>query len=145
MNALIWANNYISPIRLPFFKTQTEPIHQLTQDLCYNLPFHLYIHDQGLQQTFATLTCVLNMYEPPYMSKKLYFTYLVTFFWLKRIPIHQLTQNLCFNFPFHLYIHDQGLQQTFATLVGWTCMNPLIWANNYISPIRLPFFSSNGY
>ena len=58
------------------------------------------------------------MYEPPYMSKQPYFTYLVTFFSLKRTPIHQLTQNLCFNIPFYLYIRDQGLQQTFATLVG---------------------------
>ena len=56
------------------------------------------------------------MYERPYMSKQLYFTLSVTFFLLKRIPIHQLTQDLCYNLPFHLYIHDQGLQQTFATL-----------------------------
>ena len=68
------------------------PLLQLTQSLCYNVPFHLYIHDQGSQQTFTTLvgsTCM--------------FGYL---FWLKRIPIHQLTQSLCDNLPFHLYIHD---------------------------------------
>ena len=58
------------------------------------------------------------MYEPPYMNKQLYLTYLVTFFWLKPIPLLQLTQSLCYNVPFHLYIHDQGLQQTFTTLVG---------------------------
>ena len=44
-------------------------------------------------------------------NKQLYFTYSVTFFWLKQLPIHQLIQNLRYNIPFHLYIHDQGLQQ----------------------------------
>ena len=63
-----------------FFWLKWLPIHQLTQYLCYNIPFHLYIHDQGLQQTLRTITCGVNMYEPPYMNKQLYFTYLVTFF-----------------------------------------------------------------
>ena len=62
-----------------FFWLKRIPIHQLTQSLCYNIPFHLYIHDQGLQQTFTTLPCRVNMYETP-LYEQLYFTYSVTFF-----------------------------------------------------------------
>ena len=65
----------------------------------------IYIHDQGLQQTLRIITCGVNMYEPTYMKKQLYFTYSVTFFWLKLITFHQLTQYLCYNIPFHICEH----------------------------------------
>ena len=65
------------------------PIHQLTQNLCYNVPFHLYIHDQGLQQTFTTLPCRVNMYETP-LYEQLYFTYSVTFFGSNEYQFNQL-------------------------------------------------------
>ena len=67
------------------FLAQTAP--------CFNIPVHLYIYDQDLQQTFGTLACGVNMYESPIWANT-YFTYLATFLWLKRIPTHQLTQNL---------------------------------------------------
>ena len=108
-----YTNKQLYLTYLVIFWLKPIPILQLTQSLCDNVPFYLYIHDQGLQQTFTTLPCRVNVYEPPYINKQLYLTYSVTFFWLKRIPIHQPTQSLCFNIPFHLYIHDQGLQQTF--------------------------------
>ena len=37
--------------------------------------------------------------------------YSVTFIWPKRILIHQITSNLGFSIPFHLYIHDHDLEQ----------------------------------
>ena len=39
-------------------------------------------------------------------------------FWLKHISIHQLTANLCFNIPFHLYFHDLILYEPIATVTG---------------------------
>ena len=41
-------------------------IHQLTHNLCFNIPFHLYIHDHDLEQAICTLTsganvCILDM------------------------------------------------------------------------------------
>ena len=40
------------------------------------------------------------------------------FYWLKQKPIHQITQNLCFNIPFHLYIHDHVLDEPIHTLTS---------------------------
>ena len=31
--------------------------------------------------------------------------------WLRRIPIHQITSNVGFRIPFHLYIHDCDLEE----------------------------------
>ena len=42
----------------------------------------------------------------------------VTFFWLKQKLIPQLTQNLCFNIHFHLYIHDHILDEPIGTLTS---------------------------
>ena len=125
MNPIIWTTIFNLIDYLFLGLTDTNPP---TQSLCFNVPFHLYIHDQGLQQTFATVTCWVNMYEPLIWTNNYISPILLPF--LAQIPIHQL--KICFNVPFHLYIHDHRLQQTFTTLVGWTCMNPLIWTNNYI-------------
>ena len=37
------------------------------------------------------------------------------FIWLKWIPIYEITQNLGFSIPFHLYIHDQHSRQAGCT------------------------------
>ena len=42
----------------------------------------------------------------------------VTFFWLKRIPIHQLTPNLCFNIQFYFYIHHHVLDKPIGTVTS---------------------------
>ena len=47
------------------------------------------------------------------MQHLMVFSYV--FFGFKRIPIHQLTQNLSFNIHFHLYIYDHDFEQTFGT------------------------------
>ena len=106
-------------------------VHQPTQSLCYNIPFHLYFMIKAYNKHSLHLLGE-HVWTPLY--KQLYLTYSVTFFWLKPIPILQLTQSLCYEVSFHLYIHDQGLQQTFNTL---TCC-----VNMYV---RLPFFGSNEY
>ena len=47
-------------------------------------------------------------------------------FWLKRIPIHQLTPNVCFNISFHLYIHNLVLDEPIGTLTSGV--------NTYVPP-----------
>ena len=38
------------------------PIHYLTQDPCFSIPFHLYIHDHHSNQARCRLSMVANMY-----------------------------------------------------------------------------------
>ena len=109
------------------FLAQTDTNAQ-TQNLCFNISFHLYIHDQDLEQAIViNLTCGVNMYVPLIFSYCYILWFSVTFSWLNWIPIHQ---NLWFNIPFHLYIHDQDLEQAIITLthiMEWTCMYPQYW------------------
>ena len=56
----------IHGLRLPFFCLKWIPIHQLTPNLCFNIPFHLYIHDFVLDEIIATLTSGVNTYVPRY-------------------------------------------------------------------------------
>ena len=59
---------------------------------------------------------------------------LITFIWLRRMPIHQLTEKFGFSIPFHLYIHHHDLEEASGTLTCWAFMYvPLIWPNGYIS------------
>ena len=48
----------------------------------------------------------------------MFYGFRLPFFWLKRIRIHQLTPNLCFNIPFHLNIHDLVLDEPIGTLTS---------------------------
>ena len=165
--------------QLPFWLKRI-PIHQLTQNLTFNIRFHLYIHDHDFGQTFGTFTYEVKTYVPlkgqiatfdgfrlPFFGSNRYnstnwlkilvlafvstSTFMIMtlnklsvrllmrwqhtypwywqnatfdafrlrFFWLKRIPIHQLTQNFSFNIRFHFYIHDRDFGQTFGTLMRW--------------------------
>ena len=40
-------------------------IPQLTQNLCVNIRFHLYIHDHVLDEPIGTLTSRVKTYVPP--------------------------------------------------------------------------------
>ena len=61
----IYGNCYISWFSVTFFWLKQIPIHQLTPNLCFNIPFHLYIHDLVLDEPIGTLTCGVNTYVPP--------------------------------------------------------------------------------
>ena len=72
------------PCRFPFLSTQVS------------IPFHIYIHDLFLDEPIGTLTSWVNTYTSD-IGKLVRFMVFCYFFWLKQIPIHQLTPNLCFN------------------------------------------------
>ena len=116
------------------------PIHQLTQNLTFNIRFHLYIHDHDFEQTFGALTYEVKTYVPPIRANYYIWWFSVTFFWLKWIPINQLTQNLSFNIRFHLYIHDHDFGQTFGTLMRWRHKYPWYWQNATFDGFQLRFF-----
>ena len=67
-------------------------------------------------------------------------------FWLKQIPIHQLTTNLCFNIPFHHYFHDLILDEPIATVTGGatTYTYPRYRQTATFHDFPLPFFGWNG-
>jgi len=46
------------------FWAQTNTNHQLTPNLCLNIPFHFYIHDLVLDEPIGTLTSGVNTYIP---------------------------------------------------------------------------------
>ena len=72
------------------------------------------------------------MYVPLIWPNGYILRYSVTFIWLRRIPIHQMTSNLGFSITFHLYIHNHDLEAS-GTLTCWAFMYlPLIWPNGYI-------------
>ena len=81
-------------------------MHQMTSNLDFSIPFHLYIHDHDLEEASGTLTCGAFMYVPLIWPNGYILWYSVTFIWPRRIPIHQMTSNLGLSIPFHLYIHD---------------------------------------
>ena len=118
------------------------PIHQLTQNLTFNIRFHLYIHDHDFEQTFGALTYEVKTYVPPIRANYYIWWFSVTFFWLKWIPINQLTQNLSFNVRFHLYIHDHDFGQTFGTFTYEVkTYVPLKGQIATFDGIRLPFLA----
>ena len=51
--------------RLPFFWLKQKLTPQLTQNLCFNIRFHLYIHDLILDEPIGTLTSRVNAYMYP--------------------------------------------------------------------------------
>ena len=123
----IWAYSYIWWFSVTFFWLKRKLILQLTQNLCFNIRFHLYIHDHVLDERIGTPTSRVNTYVPPIWAYSYIWWFSVTFFWLKRKLILQLTQNLCFNIRFHLYIHDHVLDEPIGT--------PTSRVNTYVPPI----------
>ena len=108
--------------RLPFLaQTETNPA---TQNLCFNIRFHVYIHDYFLDNPIGTLPSRLNTYVPPNIGLQLHLMVFGYLFRLKQKLIPQLTQNLCFNIRFHLYIHDYILDEPIGTLTSMvnTCV-----------------------
>ena len=81
-----------------------------------------------VQNTFGTLICRVNMkctsnigIQPHFMV----FGYLI---WLRQIPIHQLTQNFCFNAPFHLQFIIMTQNKHLVHFCLWsTCTYPQYW------------------
>ena len=131
-----------------FFWLKRIPIHKLTPNLCFNIHFHLYIHDHALEQAFWTLFFRGEHVCTP--NKLLVYSYILwfsaTFSWHKQIPFHKLTQNLHLNIPFNLYIHDQDLQQAIgAVTCGMKSYVPPILAYSYILWFSVTFFGSNEY
>ena len=104
------------------------PIHELTPNLCFNIPFHLYIHDEDLQQAFGTLTYGVNMYVPPILANR----YILWYLFLAQTDTNPPTNsNLGYSIAFHLNIHDHWLEQAFGKHTSETKMYaPLIWANS---------------
>ena len=110
-------------------RTQTL-IHKLTQKHSSTIPFHIYIHDQDLQQAFSTLTSGANMYVPMIWPNGYILLHSVTFVWLTRTLMNSKTW---FYHPFPPLIHDQNLQQAFGSLIsGVNTYVPPIWRNGYI-------------
>ena len=66
-----------------FFGLKWIPIHQLTQNFGFNIPFHPYIHDQDLEQAFDILLFGENMYVSPILAYGCILWFSVTLFWLK--------------------------------------------------------------
>ena len=48
-----------------FYWLKQKLIHKQTQNLCFNIRFHLYIHDHVEDEPIGTLTCRVNTYVPP--------------------------------------------------------------------------------
>ena len=130
---LIWPNGYILWYSVTFVLLRRIPIHQMTSNLGLSIPFHFHIHDCNFEQASGTLTYWAFMYVPPIWPYGYILWYSVTFIWLRRIPIHQITSNLGFSIPFHLYIHNHDLEKASGTLTCGALMYvPLIWPNGYI-------------
>ena len=131
---LIWPYGYILWYSVTFIWLRRIPIHQITSYLSFSIPFHLYVHNQDLEQASGTLTCGAFMYVPLiWPNGNIFGIQLITFIWLRRMPIHQLTEKFGFSIPFHLYIHHHDLEEASGTLTCWAFMYvPLIWPNGYI-------------
>ena len=63
-----------------------------------------------------------------YILRCLGYTVFFCFFWLKWVPDDELTQNIGFSFPFHLYIHDHNS--------NWAGCTPTWGADTYVPPIQ---------
>ena len=123
----IWPNGYILWYSVTFIWLRWIPIHQITSNLGFSIPFHLYIHDCDLEEASVTLTCGVFRYIPLIWPDVYILSYSVTFIWLRRIRIQQITSNLAFSIPFHLYIHDQDLyymKHSVHLPLGQACMYP---------------------
>ena len=113
----------------------------LTQNLGFNISFHPYIHDQDLEQAFDTLlfggihVCILDI--------GIWLSLMVFSFGVKQITIHQLTQNLGFNIPFHPYVHDHNLEQAICTATCGICMYLGYGKTATFRSIRLPISGSD--
>ena len=117
-------------IRLLFWGSNVYQLTNLTQNIGFSIPFHLYIHDHDLEQVSGTLTCEVFIYVPPISPNGYIFWYLVTLIWVRWIPIHQITSNLGFSIPFHLYSRDHDSEQVSGTLsCGVFMYVPLILPN----------------
>ena len=108
------------------------PIHYLTQNPCFSIPFQLYIHDHHWNQAGCRLRMVANMYGHPTLVFWLKIWYSATFIWLMWLPIHYLTQNPWISIPFHLYIRDHHSNQAGCRL-SWV-------ANMYVHLILAFWF-----
>jgi len=95
-------------VSVAFFWLKQIPIHQLTHNLCFNISFRLYIHDLVLDEPIGTLPIGVNTD----IGKQLCFMVFGYIFWAQTDTNHQLTPNLCFNIPFHFYIHDLVLDES---------------------------------
>ena len=135
-----WPNGYILWYSVTFISLRWIPIHQMTSNLGFSITFHLYIHNHDLEQVSGTLNCGASMYVPPTWPNGYILWYSVTFIWLRRIPIHQMTSNLGFSITFHLYIHNHDLEEASGSLTCWAFMYvPLIWPNGYILRYSVTF------
>ena len=85
-----------------------------------------YAHTYGYWQgAGCTPTWGSDTYVPPIQAFCYILQYSVSFFWIKWTPVDKLTQNLGFNIPFHLYIHDHDSEWAGVPLLeGQTCTYP---------------------
>ena len=114
---------YISWHWVTFIWLKWISIHQQTQNPSIHIPFHLYVRDKDLEQKFSSgRTCIYVQYWHAYIYIQLH---LMTLGYL--LSTQTLTQNLCFNIRFHLYIHDHVLDKPIATLTNRV--------NTYVPPI----------
>ena len=55
---------YILRFSVTFIAVKWMPVDKLTQNLGFNIPFNLYIHDLDREQPVGRFTCVLGVYVP---------------------------------------------------------------------------------
>ena len=55
-----------------FISLRQIPILQLTRNLGFSIPFHVYIHDQYTKEVVNTLICVVKKYVAQYQGFILY-------------------------------------------------------------------------
>ena len=123
----IWPNGYILWYSVTFIWLSRIPFHQMTSNLGFSIPFHLYIHNHDLEEASGTLTCEAFMYVPPIWPNGYILWYSITFIWLRQIPIYKITSNLGVSILFHLYIHDHDLEEAsgrYAYLWGVRVRHP---------------------
>ena len=123
---------YILRYSVTFFWLKWTPVDKLTPNLGFNIPFDLYNHDHDWQWAWCTPTWGSDMYVPQIQAICYVWRNSVTFFGLKWTPVDKVTQNLGFNIPFHLYIHDHHWK--------WAGCTPTWGSDMYVPPTQAVWY-----
>ena len=129
------------------------PIHQLTQNLCFK---HSFPPLNSWSRLRRTNRCTYQLGEHIRTSdigiQRYISWFSVTFFWLKRIPIHQLTPNR-FNIQFYFCIHHHVLDAPIGgcysqkfSLQNLTAWHLLAWQKGAIHKLfsaQIVFFTNS--
>ena len=84
-------------------QTETNP-PAIPQNLCFNIRFHLYIHDHVLDEPIGTVTSRANTYVPLDIGIQLHLMVFGYLFLFTRMESNPPPQNLCFNL--YIYYND---------------------------------------